>query len=420
MILASRASSSRMTAGPHNGRCRSGGGRVTVACVLQPWITRARELGDFTVDALLAFAFMVWGMLEAFLSSSSGESRPLTALAAVAVCSSLIWRRRKTPMAVLVLVAGAVLATALDTFLFDSPNSPFALVLLLSYTVGRYETGPRMWGELVLIAITVIIAILASGAGDGANLIWIALFLGGPALAGRALRNRDLFQREMRDKAERLEAERELRAERAVEEERASIAAELQAIVANGVSAMVVQAEAVPRLLHNGEQAQAARSLAVIEETGRDALAEMRRLLGVLRRVEDGPALAPQPTLARADALLARARSAGLQADLRIEGKPLSLPPGIDLAAYRVLEQGLSSALRAPGASQADVSIVYGENAVLVKVRDDRDGPQAIGASDLGRLRERVGLYGGVLRAQPSETGQGFELEARLPAGDAR
>jgi signal transduction histidine kinase len=388
--------------------------------VLQPWITRARELDDYSVDALLAVAFMVWGVLEAFLSSSSGESRPLTALAAIAISSSLVWRRRRTPVAILVLVAGAVLAMALDTFLFDSPNSPFALVLLLSYTVGRYETGARMWGQLILVALTVIIAILASGGTGGANLIWIALFLGGPALAGRALRNRALFQREMRDKADRLEAERELRAERAVEEERASIAAELQAIVANGVSAMVVQAEAVPRLLHSGEQAQAARSLAVIEETGRDALAEMRRLLGVLRRVEDGPALAPQPTLARADALLARARAAGLHTGLHIEGAPLALSPGIDLAAYRVLEEGLSSALRAPGASQADVSIVYGENAVLVKVRDDRDGAQDIGAVDLGGLRDRVGLYGGVLRAQPSESGQGFELEARLPAGGAR
>ncbi len=161
----------------------------------------------------------------------------------------------------------------------------------------------------------------------------------------------------MRNKAARLQAERELRATRAVEEERARIASELQAVVANGVSAMVVQAEAVPRLFETAEGTAASQALAVIEETGRDALAEMRRLLGVLRRADEGPALVPQPTLARADALLARVETQGLDAGLTVEGEPVALSPGVDLAGYRVLQEALASATNAEGASRAEVRI---------------------------------------------------------------
>jgi signal transduction histidine kinase len=224
----------------------------------------------------------------------------------------------------------------------------------------------------------------------------------------------------MREKAARLKAEGELRAQRAVEDERARIASELQAVVANGVSAMVVQAEAVPRLFSTGERAAATQALRVIEETGRDALAEMRRLLGVLRRDNEGAALAPQPSLARADALLARMEAQGLVASLNVEGKPVALAPGINLAAYRVLQEALASATEAHGVSRADVSIVYGEDNVSIKVRDDRQGSAGLAPEVLRALRERVSLYGGALRAGPSRGGPGLELEVRLPVGGPR
>jgi signal transduction histidine kinase len=224
----------------------------------------------------------------------------------------------------------------------------------------------------------------------------------------------------MREKARRLEAERGLRAQRAVDDERARIASELQAVVANGVSAMVVQAEAVPRLFETGDPASAAQALAVVEETGRDALAEMRRLLGVLRRDGEGPALAPQPTLAQADALLARAEAQGLVTGMTVHGQPAALSPGVDLAGYRVLQEALSSATTANGVSRADVSIEYGDHNVLVKVCDDRASPDGPDPSVLRALRERVGLYGGTLRAVPRQGGRGFEVEARLPIGGPR
>jgi signal transduction histidine kinase len=158
----------------------------------------------------------------------------------------------------------------------------------------------------------------------------------------------------------------------------------------------------------------------VIEETGRDALAEMRRLLGVLRRDDEGPALAPQPTLTRADALVARMKADGLDAAIKVEGSPVALSPGVDLAGYRVLQEALSSATLAPGVSRADVSIVYGDDSVLVNVRDDRASSDGLAPDVLRALRDRVGLYGGVLRAVPRRGTPGFEVEVRLPVGRAR
>jgi signal transduction histidine kinase len=256
--------------------------------------------------------------------------------------------------------------------------------------------------------------------GEGAqpdDLLWTLLLFTPPVLAGRAIRSRVLLRRELRAKALRLEAERDVRARRAVEDERVRIAGELQAVVANGVSAMVVQAEAVPRVLGSGDAARAAQALELIEETGRDALSEMRRLLGVLRRDEDGPALAPQPSLSRADALVQRMGTDGVTVALRVDGEPVALPAGVDLAAYRVLQEALTCATAAEGVSGVEVRIDYGERDVTVIVRDDRPGEGDGDASSLLALRDRVGLYGGFLRAGTRRSGRGFRVEARLPLG---
>ena len=184
--------------------------------------------------------------------------------------------------------------------------------------------------------------------------------------------------------------------------------------MANGVSAMVVQAEAVPRLLAGGNTARASQSLALIEETGRDALMEMRRLLGVLRRDGEGAALAPQPGLGRLEALVERQRRRGLEIDLRFEGAGRDLPAGVDLTAYRVVEDALEAALE-QRASRAGVLVRYRERDLQLEVRDDRSG----GASGrLPGLRDRVGLYGGHLSAG-REDGAGFRLMVRLPLEEA-
>jgi signal transduction histidine kinase len=379
--------------------------------------TRARAIDHNRADALLAAAFAAAGVVESMFVHTGGHSRALTAVAAAALAVPLAWRRRHTLVAVLAFVALAAAAAPLNTFIFSHLTTPFIIVLVMTYTVGRHEVGRRMWLELALLAVLVP---LTGGINTPGDVLWAAIFLVCPALAGRAIRSRALFQSEMREKASQLQAEGELRAQQAVEDERARIASELQAVVANGVSAIVVQAEAVPRLFEAGEPAAATHALRVIEETGRDALAEMRRLLGVLRRDGEGPALAPQPTLAAVDALVARMQAQGLDTAITVQGKPAELSPGVDLAGYRVLQEALASALRADGVSHADVSIVYGGDNVLVKVRDDRERSDRTDPDLLRALRERVNMYGGALRAVPGEGSRGFEVEARLPLGGSR
>ena len=177
---------------------------------------------------------------------------------------------------------------------------------------------------------------------------------------------------------------------------------------------MVVQAEAVPRLVSAGDTPRAGEALAVIETTGRDALAEMRRLLGVLRRDGDSRELAPQPGLARMEPLLARVREHGLHVELEVSGPERPLPAGVDLTAYRVLEDALEAALEKE-ASSASVAFRYDGPELELEIRDDRAG----GPSDrLPGLRERVALYGGSLRAGKPGSG-GFRLTARLPLGDS-
>jgi signal transduction histidine kinase len=199
-------------------------------------------------------------------------------------------------------------------------------------------------------------------------------------------------------------------AERAVADERERIAGELHDVVAHSVSAMVVQAGAARR--RTGEPARAA--LEAVEGAGREALTELRRLAGVLRRDEDEPPLAPQPSLASVSGLVRCARLGGLEVHLRIEGEVRPLPAGVDLTAYRVAELALHSALDEAGARRADVRVRYGADEVVVEVRDD--GRHLV--RPLASVRERVSLYGGELHAG-LRAGGGHGVRARLPLGGA-
>jgi signal transduction histidine kinase len=183
--------------------------------------------------------------------------------------------------------------------------------------------------------------------------------------------------------------------------------------VADAVSAIVVQAKTVTGSLEAGETRRAEESFAQIEATGRDALAEMRSLLGVLRHDGEGPELAPQPGLARLAALIERVREQGIEVDLSVSGDERPPLPGVDLTAYRVIQDALEAAVE-QGASRAEVELHYGERDLDVAVRDDRSG----GASHrLPGLRDRVGLYGGHLRAGRRDN-RGFALESRLPLSE--
>jgi signal transduction histidine kinase len=219
----------------------------------------------------------------------------------------------------------------------------------------------------------------------------------------------------LRERAVQLEAEREQNARVAVAEERARIARELHDVVAHSVSVMVVQAQAGPRLL---AQADAARdAFGSIEHVGRGALVELRRLLGVLRTDDQQLATAPQPGLESLPLLIDRVRASGLPVNFSVEGEPVTLPLGIGLSAYRIVQEALTNTIKHAGPATSDVVVRYDTYVLEIRVADDGTGPVP-GASDAGHgligMAERVGIYGGELTTGPRD-GRGFQVCARLP-----
>src|SRR2546425_1313335 len=220
---------------------------------------------------------------------------------------------------------------------------------------------------------------------------------------------------EAKERAARAEREREERADAAVSEERARIARELHDVVGHSVSVMTVQASGVRRLLRPDQQRER-DALLIVERTGREALAEMRRMVGVLRRPEEAPALAPQPSLDHLSRLVEQAREAGLPVDLRIEGEAIRLPAGVDLTAYRLVQEGLTNVVKHAQATPAEALVNDGASYLEGTGLGDGKG---IGSDDGGGhglvgMRERVSVYGGQLDAGPRPEG-GYRLRARLP-----
>ena len=204
-------------------------------------------------------------------------------------------------------------------------------------------------------------------------------------------------------------------ARRAVEEERGRITRELHDVLAHSVSVMTVQASAVRRLL-TPEQEREREALLAVEETGRQALAEMRRLLGIMRSEHEVAALAPQPGLDTLPALVDQVRRSGLPVELSVEGTPVQLPAGVDLSAYRIVQEALTNTLKHAGPARAWVAVRYGGDDVEIEVANDgrADAGGNGGGHGLAGMRERVALCGGELHTGP-RPGGGFRISARLP-----
>ena len=213
-----------------------------------------------------------------------------------------------------------------------------------------------------------------------------------------------------------LEQGHEERAREAVAAERARIARELHDLVAHSMGVIVIQSQAAQRVLR-ADPAKAEHALTSIEVTGRQGLAEMRRLLDVLIGADDKAPLTPQPALRHLDTLLEQVRSAGLPVDVSVEGTERPLPPGLDLSAYRIVQEALTNTLRHSGAGRARVRVSYHSAGVDVEVADDgttRASGDGTGGRGLIGMRERVALYGGTLHAGPRSEG-GYLVRAHLP-----
>ncbi len=258
-----------------------------------------------------------------------------------------------------------------------------------------------------------------------------AMVFAGPALLawvlGDSMRYRRAYYASLEDRAARLERERDAQARIAAVAERARIARELHDVIAHNVSVMVVQADGASYALGT-DPARAREALAAISATGRQALAEMRRLLGVLRREEDGAASerAPQPGIGELGELLDQARSAGLPVSFTVEGEPQPLPGGVALAAYRIVQESLTNTRKHAGpVASASVLLRYSPDAVVLTISDDGRGelggagPPGAPGHGLTGMRERVAVYGGSVTAGP-RPGGGFEVVATLPLTPVR
>jgi signal transduction histidine kinase len=338
----------------------------------------------------------------------------------------LVWRRRR-PIAVLVATgACAALAEALR-----HPDSTLGVVpLVAAYSVAAYTRSRRALRITATIVVAgVVIANLVSAfvdrkpenllAGVGNGIIFATAFLAGDNIRRRRERLADLEAR-----ADAEETTRRALAREAVAAERQRIARELHDVVAHSLSVMVVQAGAARRLVTTKPD-RAAEALGAIETTGREALDEMRRLLGVLRASDGAPEtpdLAPQPSLVHLDDLT-RA-DPGLPVDVVVDGQPAPLPAAIDLQAYRIVQEALTNVRKHAGPARATVHLHYGTDALEVRVDDDGRGASASPPSDGGGhglvgMRERAALCGGELRAGP-RPGGGWSVTARLPLAGTR
>jgi signal transduction histidine kinase len=341
------------------------------------------------------------------------ETAPgLAVLVALLMTLPLLARRRWPFGAAAFVLVVAALTSYAEPLLIPWAFVPFVSILGSVFLLAMLDDRVQRRAGVALAAAAILIVGWFDPATSWDEYFWVSTICAMVWLAGYALRRKLVEAEGVR---ERFEREREERAREAVAEERARLARELHDVVGHSVSVMTVQASAVRRLLLP-EQEKEREALEVVEQTGRQALAEMRRLVGVLRRPEEAPTLAPQPSLEHLDKLLAHVRDSGLPVDLRVEGEPARLSAGVDLTAYRLVQEGLTNALKHARANRAEVVVRYRDGEIELEVADNGTGggDGSGGGHGLVGMRERVAVYGGQLEAAPRPEG-GFRLRARLP-----
>lgn len=366
------------------------------------------------VDALLAVAIAIPGVLDIL---SGSVYRPLAPwmLALLISVGALLFRRR-SPLLVLAIVL--LLQATIYTENFDNdPPFQFFTAVIACFSVGAYVV-PRISG-VALAGAVAFIALFNTmrGAPWDISVGSVVLFTGAWA-AGLALYISNRRKQQVEERAATLESEGTERAQQAVAEERARIARELHDAVAHSVSVMTLQVGAVRHRL-KADQSAEQEMLSGVEKTGREAVTELQRMLGLLRESDTDSLNGAQPSLSRLDELVEQVRVTGLQVDLSVEGDARPLPVGVDASAYRIIQEALTNVLKHAEATAATVLVRYNSQEIELQVEDD--SPVAVkfpldhtGHGLLG-MRERVSLYGGRFEAGPRSTG-GFAVRATLPS----
>jgi signal transduction histidine kinase len=385
---------------------------------------RTRAAGRRFGDVALAVVLATIGLLDVLLPDDYHTgSRPVLAVTTFAMTIALAWRRLH-PLGVALFVSAVLLAQTAFAPTPHPPDSPFLAWIIVVYSVAAHtDLGAAVLGGVaLLVAVDSWVSLTPNNGGT--DLVFISIILLGFWIAGRVVRSRNVLAGALAERTRELEREREERARLAVAEERSRIARELHDVVAHTLGVIVVQAGA--ERLHLQPDSPAHATFASIEESGRSALEEMGRLLGMLRTDTEHDALIPQPGLARLDDLLAHTRETGLDVELVVEGTPRPLGAGADVSAYRIIQEALTNSIRHSRAAQAAVTVCYEPGYVTVSVTDSgtrgdgqaaaRPGSLLTGAGlGLAGIAERVASCGGNLTVGPTQA-NGFAVTARLPA----
>ncbi len=324
--------------------------------------------------------------------------------------------RRRFPLPVLAAVLAALIVThfALDVL-------PLFALGVAVYTVASHTERRIALSAALLTLLVLLIPPIHHGGGGGAreSFVHVIIFAAAAWILGDNVRTKRAYYRELEERAERLEREKEEGTRRAAAEEKARIARELHDVIAHSVSVMVVQAAAAGDVFEKQPE-RAREALSSIEESGRSALTELRRLLGIVRSDEHS-SREPQPGLAALEELVEQIRATGLEVELKREGELGELPAGVDLSAYRIVQEALTNTLKHAQATRARVRLGRSKEELTIEVADDGAGPveESTNGHGLIGMQERVALLAGVLEAGPGESG-GFVVKARFPLEQGR
>ena len=376
-------------------------------------MTLASPLKRHLFDSLVVLLAVI-AEIKVWIAPGSGPK-------AVFIVCSLLWTlplllRRRLPFAAPVLCFAVQAGSAFADPTLGAETTALLAFLLAFWVVGAYnERTQAIAGTAIGFACMGVVVRVDERLGLEEAVSGI-LFGGTVSVIAYALQQRRKRAAELEERAAGLEREAAQRESAAVAAERRRIARELHDVIAHSVTLMTVQAGAA-RLLLAEDPNRAREPVLSVEDTGRHALVELRRLLGILRADEGEASLAPQPGLSRIDDLLTRTRRAGLPVELAVAGEPRDLPPGVDLTAYRILQEALTNAHKHAGPARAHVSLRYGAEALELEVTND--GPLAPNGGDgvghgLVGMSERVALYDGTFEAGP-RAGGGYAVCARLP-----
>ncbi|GAA3077013.1 sensor histidine kinase [Streptosporangium carneum] len=374
------------------------------------------------MDMLLALAVVVAGQVESFgrQGLDPGQVRhPVPLAAGAVVAGALLALRRRSPVGTLLVLMAVGAAVRVVTGGLYYPAWHFYSTLILVHTVaGAAELRSRRGAAGLASVLTAYLFLQAFQYNDLAEVLISAVFIGVAYVSGILLRRQIDQTLRLARRTARLEAEREEQARRAVDEERARIARELHDIVSHNVSLMTLQAGGVRTML--GEEARRERDLLLnVERAGREAVEELRLMLGMLRDPGGTGVQPPSAGLDGLDALVAQVKDTGVAVGVGVKGRPRPLPPGLDLSAYRVVQEALTNALKHARAGRIDVTVTHSPGALVLEVVDDGTGDgggQGSGHGLIG-MRERVAMYGGELTAGPTPGGRGYRVHARFPLG---